>query len=90
MMYVCPACKGETYSKSNRMKSSTCDDCYAENPITDATTLSCACHDVGHDQSKIPTIKPISKSLESEMKVLIGKDESVSSESRRDEKKNSS
>ena len=88
-MYVCQGCKGETFSKSNRMKPSTCDDCFAENPITGGATLTCVCHDVGHDQTKIPTIKPISKSLENEMKVLIGKDESVENKSRRDEQKNS-
>ena len=88
MMYVCQACKGESASKSNRMKPSTCDDCFAENPIIANTSVSCACQEVGHDKDKIPRIRPMSKSLESQMKAMVG-NESVENESRRDEQKNS-
>lgn len=75
MMYVCQACKGETYSRSNKMKPSTCTDCIVDNPITPNTILTCACHEVGHDQTKIPEIKPMSKSLESELEALLGEEE---------------
>jgi len=72
MMYVCQACKGETYSRSNRMKPSSCSDCFAENPIVNDNPMSCACHDVGHDKDKIPRIRPMSKSLEDQIKSLVG------------------
>lgn len=72
MMYVCQACKGESASRSNRMKPSTCSDCYAENPMIDNNPMACVCHDVGHDKDKIPRIRPMNKSLESEMKALVG------------------
>ena len=72
MMYVCQACKGESASKSNRMKPSTCSDCFAENPIIANTSVSCACHAVGHDKDKIPRIRPMSKSLEDQMKSMVG------------------
>ena len=71
MMYVCQACKGESASKSNRMKPSTCSDCYAENPIIAGSSVSCICHDVGHDKDKIPRIRPMTKSLESQMKAMV-------------------
>ena len=66
-MYVCNSCKGDTVSRSNRMRASTCDDCTKDNPITPGVPSTCICSDVGHDKSKIPKIKPFSKSLESEM-----------------------
>ena len=71
-MYVCQACKGESASKSNRMKPSTCADCFAEKPIIAGSSVSCVCHDVGHDQTKIPRIRPMSKSLEDQMKSMVG------------------
>ncbi len=82
MMYVCQACKGESASKSNRMKPSSCSDCFAENPIIANTSVSCACHDVGHDKDKIPRIRPMSKSLESQMKSLVGDEENINKDRR--------
>ena len=71
MIYVCQACKGETHSRSDRRKPSTCDDCLAENPTSIGWKFTCACADVGHDQNKIPKIKPLPKSLENEIKDLV-------------------
>ena len=72
MMYVCNSCKGESASRSNRNKPSTCEDCDKDNPII--AIVTCACSDVGHDKTKLKKIPDIPTSLFDEMKVLVGKD----------------
>jgi len=86
MIYVCQSCKGETHSRADRMKVSTCADCTADNPTIVGWKFTCACADVGHDQSKIPQIKPMSKSLVSDIKEMIGDEEEINKERSSDAK----
>ena len=69
----CSACDNESFSKRNRQKGSTCEDCYVDNSIMDFeyTIDPCDCHAVGHDKSKLKKIPDIEESLFDDIKATI-------------------
>jgi len=69
-MVSCEQCDGESFSKRDRQKASTCDDCIVDNQIVEHeyTIDPCDCHAVGHDRSKLKKIEPLLESLYNAMK----------------------
>ena len=69
----CSACDSESFSKKDRRKGSSCEDCFIDNQIVEHeyTKDPCACHAVGHDKSKLKKIEPIEESLYDDIKKSI-------------------
>ena len=67
---ICSACESESFSKKDRRKGSSCEDCFMDNQIVEQEYSKdpCDCHAVGHDKSKLKEIEPIEESLYDNMK----------------------
>ena len=61
-MVNCNACDGESFNQKDRMKGSTCEDCFIDNSIGVSSYGKdpCDCHAVGHDKSKLNKMEPLS------------------------------
>jgi len=73
---ICPACVGETFSRDDRMKPATCDDCLADHSIVGDMDMTscCDCAIVGHDKSKLKKPNDLPESILNEIDELVGKE----------------